>query len=490
MADNKLHITAELIRRYLEGKLDDKTMHAIERQALDDPFLAEALEGYALRSADQEPALSDLRSRLEKRVQPPKSGILRKIEYRWLAAASILILLSITAVMLMNRPVERQSDIAQADPLKKADTIQADTAIPRPMPPQEQKPEPASPQATEESKNAAPQATEASRPAPAKAVPPVSEGSKPAPAETEAASREIAKSVKEESKNTRAEAAVAADRSATLARLNASRQAAAKEKAYPQPALAMAKKESRPFRNKVDTILIGGKPTTDSLQLLAKSGGKVEGYIAGEPSPYSNQHTDANVRLISGVVIDEKTGSRLPGVMVSVHGSNRGAVTDTSGGFALHVDKKEPVKLGFSSIGYEHKDVTVAQSTSKVNVALPADEAALQDVVVVGYGKAKKAATAPPSPVMGEAVYQAYLQSKKIVPLKENMIPVAGEVHISFTVMPDSTLRNFKVLQSLGREADSAAISIVKEGPAWVPASNKKRTSVMLKVPIVIKEQE
>lgn len=482
MADNKLHITAELIRRYLEGKLDDKTMHAIERQALDDPFLAEALEGYALRSADQEPALSDLRSRLEKRVQPPKSGILRKIEYRWLAAASILILLSITAVMLMNRPVERQSDIAQADPLKKTDTVvtkpgQADTAIPRPMPPKEQKPEPASPQATE-----------ASKPAPAAAAPPASEESKPTPAE--AATREIAKSVKEENKNTPAEAAVAADRSATLARLNASRQAAAKEKAYSQAASAMAKKESRPFRNKVDTILIGGRPTTDSLQLLAKSGGKVEGYIAGEPSPYSNQHTDANVRLISGVVIDEKTGSRLPGVMVSVHGSNRGAVTDTSGGFALHVDKKEPVKLGFSSIGYEHKDVTVAQSTSKVNVALPADEAALQDVVVTGYGKAKKAATAPPSPVMGEAVYQAYLQSKKIVPLKENMTPVAGEVHISFTVMPDSTLRNFKVLKSLGREADSAAIRIVKEGPAWMPASNRKRTSVVLKVPIVIKEQE
>ncbi len=48
MATPKKHIepTADLIRRYLAGELDDKTMHALERQALEDPFLADALEGY------------------------------------------------------------------------------------------------------------------------------------------------------------------------------------------------------------------------------------------------------------------------------------------------------------------------------------------------------------------------------------------------------------------------------------------------------------
>ncbi|MEJ7588572.1 MAG: hypothetical protein WKI04_13505 [Ferruginibacter sp.] len=38
--------TAEDIERYFSGKLEPPAMHAIERAALDDPFLAEAMEGY------------------------------------------------------------------------------------------------------------------------------------------------------------------------------------------------------------------------------------------------------------------------------------------------------------------------------------------------------------------------------------------------------------------------------------------------------------
>jgi hypothetical protein len=45
----KKHIiyTAEDILEYLSGKLSPSEMHAMEKAALDDPFLAEAMEGYA-----------------------------------------------------------------------------------------------------------------------------------------------------------------------------------------------------------------------------------------------------------------------------------------------------------------------------------------------------------------------------------------------------------------------------------------------------------
>ncbi len=44
MSDNKKY-TAEDIRLYLEGKLSPAEMHAMERASLDDPFLADAIEG-------------------------------------------------------------------------------------------------------------------------------------------------------------------------------------------------------------------------------------------------------------------------------------------------------------------------------------------------------------------------------------------------------------------------------------------------------------
>src|SRR6187551_1299580 len=45
--DNKNMIyTARDIEEYLSGKLSASQMHAMEKAALDDPFLAEAIEGY------------------------------------------------------------------------------------------------------------------------------------------------------------------------------------------------------------------------------------------------------------------------------------------------------------------------------------------------------------------------------------------------------------------------------------------------------------
>lgn len=55
------------IRHYHEGRLDPKKMHQLEKQALDDPFLWEALEGYA-HSADPGADLSILQRQLHKRI--------------------------------------------------------------------------------------------------------------------------------------------------------------------------------------------------------------------------------------------------------------------------------------------------------------------------------------------------------------------------------------------------------------------------------------
>ena len=47
-SDHARPVSAELIQAYLEGKLPAAEAHALERAALDDPFLAEAIEGAEL----------------------------------------------------------------------------------------------------------------------------------------------------------------------------------------------------------------------------------------------------------------------------------------------------------------------------------------------------------------------------------------------------------------------------------------------------------
>jgi len=56
-----------LIQQYLEGKLDPEMMHQLEKQALDDQFLWDALEGYT-NIADPGADLSILQRQLHERI--------------------------------------------------------------------------------------------------------------------------------------------------------------------------------------------------------------------------------------------------------------------------------------------------------------------------------------------------------------------------------------------------------------------------------------
>jgi hypothetical protein len=55
MADNNTHInySKEDIEKYLQGKMTPSEMHAIEKAALQDPFLADAIEGYELADTNK-----------------------------------------------------------------------------------------------------------------------------------------------------------------------------------------------------------------------------------------------------------------------------------------------------------------------------------------------------------------------------------------------------------------------------------------------------
>ncbi|MEZ0542817.1 SusC/RagA family TonB-linked outer membrane protein [Fibrella arboris] len=86
---------------------------------------------------------------------------------------------------------------------------------------------------------------------------------------------------------------------------------------------------------------------------------------------------------VSGVVSDDK-GEGLPGVNVVIKGTTKGATTDAQGQFSINVPDANTV-LVVSFVGYKSQEVTVGSQT-RLNIKLIADEQALDEVVVVGYG--------------------------------------------------------------------------------------------------------
>jgi len=89
-----------------------------------------------------------------------------------------------------------------------------------------------------------------------------------------------------------------------------------------------------------------------------------------------------NAGPIGGTVKDE-TGAALPGVSVSVKGTNTGTQTDANGHFKLTASPGDV--LVFTYIGYLKKEVTVG-SGSNYEVSLAPDSKNLNEVVVTALG--------------------------------------------------------------------------------------------------------
>lgn len=97
------------ILKYLNGELDAKAMHALERQAQDDPFLMDAIEGYQNIGSDQRSNFGAVQERFSRRIQRDNKRPL--ILWRVLpVAATMLIALSIGFLWL--KPAKKQESLA------------------------------------------------------------------------------------------------------------------------------------------------------------------------------------------------------------------------------------------------------------------------------------------------------------------------------------------------------------------------------------------
>jgi len=94
----------------------------------------------------------------------------------------------------------------------------------------------------------------------------------------------------------------------------------------------------------------------------------------------------AQTRTVTGTVTDTKDGSVIAGVTVKVKGLNRATQTATDGTFSIGVPAGGKT-LVFSFIGYQDVEMPVADNMA---VKLTASERNLNEVVVVGYGRAVK----------------------------------------------------------------------------------------------------
>lgn len=109
------------IWEYLQGERIGRQANRFEQEILSDPFLYEAVEGLTAVEADHEKVVEQLQKQIRKREGNKTVRL-----YRWMAAASLLLLAGLAAV-LMNKDSLRQQEVVVAEMDESAPAILEDS---------------------------------------------------------------------------------------------------------------------------------------------------------------------------------------------------------------------------------------------------------------------------------------------------------------------------------------------------------------------------
>ena len=102
--------TASDIERYHSGKMSASERHALEKAALDDPFLADALEGYSF-TATAADDVKRLRERLKEKTGSKKPAVVIGLQ-KWLRVAALVVIMAGAGWIAYQSFSPRKSELA------------------------------------------------------------------------------------------------------------------------------------------------------------------------------------------------------------------------------------------------------------------------------------------------------------------------------------------------------------------------------------------
>ena len=487
---NNTTYSASDIEKYLKGELSASEMHELERAALEDPFLADALEGMALHSSlppaarDNDPAaqgsgpardLDELRTRLKTRVTAKTTRRIPFLSPRMKIAAAIILLLGLGGTAWYTLLTGNRSPVAFA----RKDQAAAVNSTPRE--PAASPTNPGQPVAA----NPASQQPAADKPANATAT---------ASLEKKAASGRL----RHLSLDTnREEQLTMTDKKKDIASAaGAPSVAGGLPQAMPVTGSASAPVTTAPSLQATRIMPLesprysnNNAPTLNNATVLNKSLGNAF-YIRPKTAPEQQL-------VFSGKVLDVNNNP-LPGASLYFPGyAGIGTVTDQQGQFRLKLRPQDSARqLMISLVGYEQASLTlnaldVDDPASNI-IRLQQQHNSLDEVVISGYGAMRKEtrATAPSvsseqldslwqkaTPAIGRTAYLQYLAtSKKTLKLDST---ITGTETVSFEVDRNGILTAFKIEQSLSPAHDAGLIHLVIEGPAWKLNKGKRARAMV-----------
>ena len=156
------------------------------------------------------------------------------------------------------------------------------------------------------------------------------------------------------------------------------------------------------------SIDLKGKSLNEAMSLLFSGTGIEYKIVSNQVILSKSTSTQASqqARLVKGVVVDAN-GEPVIGANVVEKGTTNGTITDMEGRFTISVARNAVLEVSY--IGFKNQQVTA--NSDNLNITLREDSEQLDEVVVIGYGTARKGdLTGPISSVTGSALTERSTQ--------------------------------------------------------------------------------
>jgi hypothetical protein len=438
MSEEKRHIvyTATDIQKYLSGQMSNTEMHAIEKAAMDDPLLAEAIEGYeGMEQKNWSKELASLKEKLITKESKPLAPVypLRKW---WRTAAAVIVIGSGIAItyLFSNKTNNKVSSIANVKTIDsltvKSDSVNigSDIAI------------------NETAK--------------------INEIQLPSGASESINPKQIFPRAEEAKKDKEYDSSFLYKPSAAPANNNKDIAAAGSTNDD------LTEKKSEP-------VSLSNEATSNQLNEVTVS--KV---LPSENRANYNQQGFINAQVITA---DNKP---VAFANVSIQKDKQTLYTDSKGIFKLPA-KDSLTNIVVTSAGYIPKKFTFKNSTSDNKIVLQEDT-----VGITAISSNRSKSLSKPElkkeienaeidedavPSVGWDDYNNYLNNNLILPNDAREKNIHGVVEVFVKLKNNGDISEVKVNKPLCAGCDAEALRLVKEGPKW-DVKNKKAKKAKVKI--------
>ncbi|MGY3053194.1 hypothetical protein ACVWYG_001392 [Pedobacter sp. UYEF25] len=423
-----------VLEDYLEGKLDAQAMYRIEREALEDPFVAEALEGLR-ETPKRKQTLSILQKQLHDRIknQPVKRKMWGITTQRLSIAATATVAFISVSILFIMRETNRRNQLVKLDHKEVIINLESRSAknqeaLTKTAPPKE--------------------STSVDKAAVIASAPPLSKASLRKANETYVLSAGVKKDTLVISSNARIAAA-------------------APQKTGEIGAIVQSTANGIGISERMNEVLTGKVVAKDDGLALPGVTVRLEG---------SNVSTTTDKNGNFTLIADSAHKTNLIASYIGFKQKlvNRNVLTDNLAK-SKSLDTAQRKSVALLKNNFAAKPILIELAEDKQN---------LNEVVVVGYQKQMRATmtgsaasmmSSASLPTVGWTKWRAYLQKNNRIIKDDQKVK---EVILGFHVSNQGTPIYIKVIKGVGKKENSEAIRLLNDGPLWKSVEEEVQVTI------------